>query len=1250
MNPSPAAVSLPLPSHRRPIAWPATLAALCALLLALVAPPAAAQGGGLDVIRGTVLGPDSLPVREAQVSVTSMLSQTTRTGRTDAEGRFTILFANGGGDYLVRVASVGLRPFETRLQRVADEAVLLVNARMVVAPQVLTTVTVEAGSGLTPGVGQPGVGGAEQAVGTAASAALAPGEAGRLSALAATLPGVTLVPGVDGAAAGFSVLGLGADQNRVTLDGMTFDGTELPRGAGVQTVLATSTFDVSRGGFSGAELQLVSVPASNFVRRSLEISLDDPSLQWSDPAAARFGSEERDVQVSASFAGPIVPDKAFYNVSAQVGRESSDLASLLAADPVTLGRLGVAPDSLNRFLHVLGALGVPATVGAVPSTQREDGARLFGRLDVAPSGRRNMNLTGSASWNRNAGVGLEPSALPARGGETSRWNAALRGSYSTYFDVPFLDAGLLNETRIGANVSGSDGSPYLALPTGRVLLSSQLADGGTAVSTLGFGGNGSLDRWSRNASFQLTNEASWLTSDSRHRFRLTTEVEHVRARTQQASNRLGTFTYNSLEDLAAGRPASFARRLDAQRRASSATNLVVALGDAWRPSERHRSLQVQYGVRVEANRFGAVPAYNPRVEELFGLRTSEVPNTVGVSPRVGFTWSYGRATRLAGALNEGPRGTFSGGIGMFRNGLPSGLLASAIDNTGLPSGAQLVNCVGPAVPATDWGAFLDDPAALPTGCADGTAGSVFADRTPRVVAFGPDFDAQRSWRANLGWRGRVLQRFELRTELVRSLNLRQGGEVDRNFAGVPRFTLDAEGGRPVFVAPSSIVPATGAIATEDARVHPEFARVLERRSDLRSESTRLQLSLSPVTRSSTFNWGASWVLQWNRAQERGFDGTTAGDPRALEWAPGGGSRHQLTVNLNRTFADAISVTAYTNVRSGVRFTPRTSGDVNGDGLSNDRPFVFDPATTDDPELAAAMRTLLEEGPPNVRACLRAQLGRIAARNSCTGPWTASLGLRVGVQPGSFGLPPRTSLAFTVGNPLPLVDELLHGDLGLRGWGQGAAGDRTLLHARGFDPATRRFRYEVNPRFGDTRPATSTGRAPFRISVEATIGFGPTPERQQLAAELDLGRRTEGERLTAEQFRTRYIRAAAGPLPALVQSADSLRLTPPQRDSIAKLAERHAAAMDTIYTPLAEYLAGLPVRYDLDEAADRVEEARDRATDRIVRTAREARAILTDAQFRQLPTFVQMQFDEDFVRRVRRMGEAAQGGGGRGRGR
>jgi hypothetical protein len=51
------------------------------------------------------------------------------------------------------------------------------------------------------------------------------------AAMAATLPGVQLVPGQDGGANGFSVLGLGADQNNTTLNGMMFGGAGLPRAA-----------------------------------------------------------------------------------------------------------------------------------------------------------------------------------------------------------------------------------------------------------------------------------------------------------------------------------------------------------------------------------------------------------------------------------------------------------------------------------------------------------------------------------------------------------------------------------------------------------------------------------------------------------------------------------------------------------------------------------------------------------------------------------------------------------------------------------------------------------------------------------------------------------------------------------------------------------------------------------------------------------------------------------------------------------
>jgi hypothetical protein len=62
--------------------------------------------------------------------------------------------------------------------------------------------------------------------------------------MAASMPGVQLIPGADGAANGFSVLGVGADQNSTTLNGMNFGGASLPRDANVSTSVATTPYDV----------------------------------------------------------------------------------------------------------------------------------------------------------------------------------------------------------------------------------------------------------------------------------------------------------------------------------------------------------------------------------------------------------------------------------------------------------------------------------------------------------------------------------------------------------------------------------------------------------------------------------------------------------------------------------------------------------------------------------------------------------------------------------------------------------------------------------------------------------------------------------------------------------------------------------------------------------------------------------------------------------------------------------------------
>ena len=59
----------------------------------------------------------------------------------------------------------------------------------------------------------------------------------------------------------------------------------MPRDAAVVATRVTTPYDVSRGGFSGAQFNLRSGGGSNYIRRTNSLNFDAPSLQWTDRAA-----------------------------------------------------------------------------------------------------------------------------------------------------------------------------------------------------------------------------------------------------------------------------------------------------------------------------------------------------------------------------------------------------------------------------------------------------------------------------------------------------------------------------------------------------------------------------------------------------------------------------------------------------------------------------------------------------------------------------------------------------------------------------------------------------------------------------------------------------------------------------------------------------------------------------------------------------------------------------------------------------
>ena len=54
-----------------------------------------------DIIRGRVIGPDKKPIENVTVTATSLVNQTSRTAKTNKDGRFSIIFSGGGGDYMM---------------------------------------------------------------------------------------------------------------------------------------------------------------------------------------------------------------------------------------------------------------------------------------------------------------------------------------------------------------------------------------------------------------------------------------------------------------------------------------------------------------------------------------------------------------------------------------------------------------------------------------------------------------------------------------------------------------------------------------------------------------------------------------------------------------------------------------------------------------------------------------------------------------------------------------------------------------------------------------------------------------------------------------------------------------------------------------------------------------------------------------------------------------------------------------------
>ena len=613
-----------------------------------------------------------------------------------------------------------------------------------------------------------------------------------------------------------------------------------------------------------------------------------------------------------------------------------------------------------------------------------------------------------------------------------------------------------------------------------------------------------------NRALQLNNQLSWYSDDNKHVIKITSSIAQDGFSDQATLNRLGTYSFNSLSDLAAARPSSFTRTLDPTMPRGSQLVGSASLGDYWRPSQ---NVQIQYGLRLDANRFLTRPSLNPMVMDSLGLRNDAVPNQVYLSPRFGLQWYYGSSPQIAYAPGAArpPRAVIHLGAGVFQNVATSQLIGPALLSTGLPSSSQSVTCVGSAVPVPDWSSFARDSSSIPNRCADGSTGSVFSSSAPNVTLFAPRFAQPRSLRAAADWSGPILDnRFVLGVQAISSSGLDQAGVVDINLNATTRFSLANEAGRPIFVDPNAIVPSTGVVGIASSRVSNAFHFVTLERSDLAVRASALNVNLKPITANPYLRWSLTYSLLGAREKINGF-ANTAGNPFDTYWSDRQqNGRHTVTLEWNTLpVFDLLYVSAGLQLVSGQKYTPMIAGDINGDGYANDRAFVFAPNAATDSATGAGMRALLANGTPAARDCLEKQLGRLAERGSCHAPWAANAALRMQFNPQKIGLPKRLAVTLDVRNPLGIADLAL-------AWRERRArlgpADSTrpepVVRAR-LPSRDAAVWYDVNQRFGSTRPQQSSTHTLPYVSLTFALDIGVPRERQLLTQRLDMGRGRPG---------------------------------------------------------------------------------------------------------------------------------------------
>ncbi|MGI8617460.1 MAG: TonB-dependent receptor domain-containing protein [Gemmatimonadaceae bacterium] len=777
-------------------------------------------------------------------------------------------------------------------------------------------------------------------------------------------------------------------------------GKSIPLDAVKEFQVLVAPYDVRYGDFAGALVNTVTQSGTNELHGSA-------FAYWRNDRLARGGDlapslpYER-LQYGFSLGGPILRDRAHFFVAPEIQRLSSPAPGPYAGQPPTAApAVPVREEDLARMGQILRGYGLaPGSAGAVKNDTPL--RNLFARIDAAIPGW-NSRAMGFVRYGRMENDQFSRAARDTFYLSSYQFAAAtevLLTSIQVHTTLPRL-GGAHNELVVSQAADRTDFVVDVAQPLVRVLVPG--ASGGVVTISSGTPEE-AQGRFGRARSFRIRDELS-LPWGGRHMLLLGVQAERFRVQRGGVRGGYGTWTFATLDDLAAGRAERFELRKDLGSASAPLDGSQYALyvGNEWHVGDR---VSITTGVRADVMRLGSRAPYNPVVDSIFARRTDEMPGSrAHISPRIGFTWDV---------FGNG-RDRIRSGAGVFTGRPPLAWFVPALSSYGL--GIEILRC-GPS--PTDAGpapAFIPDYRAAPTQCASGpsplAARSGEVDLLDRKLRMAQSLRSSVAYDRQLPWgllaTGEVLLSRAISDFMFVNLNLRGPQAVDR-FGRVLYGTIGANG-----------IP-------EPALRAGRFSEVIDLRNTGRNYSQQFS---ARVERRFADGVGAS--VSYTRSRTRDVQSPSRVNmPGILMWADARATsdRHEDAargISLNDLPHRATAALAYTAPwlrrsttfafyyvgESGGPFTYLATGvnrrgDLNADGSNANDPIYVPRDARDPAEILFAPfpvpKTGTEPGAPidTITAaeqaeaferriertpCLRRQRGRILERNSCREPWS-----------------------------------------------------------------------------------------------------------------------------------------------------------------------------------------------------------------------------------------------------------------------